>query len=76
MVSCDKRMLLSSGYCVFSHPEIYSGDQSNTSLPATISLNLRFLASRHLFARSADFQACLRPYSADETGGVPLSMKV
>ena len=52
-------MLLSSGYCVFSHPEICSGDQSNTSLPATISRNLRFPARRHRFARNADFQACL-----------------
>src|ERR1700738_907743 len=59
MVSWDTRILLSSGYCVFSHPEICSGDQSNTSLAATISRNLRFPARRHLFARNADFQGCL-----------------
>jgi hypothetical protein len=28
MVSCDTRMLSSSGYCIFSHPEICSGDQT------------------------------------------------
>ena len=59
MVWWDTRMLLSSGYCVFSHPEICSGDQSNTSLPATISRNLRFPARRHLFARNADFPGLL-----------------
>ena len=41
MVSWDTRMPSSSGYCVFSHPEICSGDQSRISLLATISRNLR-----------------------------------
>src|SRR5882757_8432486 len=54
MVSWDTRMLSSSGYCVFSHPEICSGDQSNTSLLATIFRNLRLLARRHLLGRSPD----------------------
>src|SRR5215475_5490990 len=57
MVSWDTRMLSSSGYGVFSHPEICSGDQSRISLLATMSRNLRFTASRHLFGRKAETQA-------------------
>ena len=42
MVSWDTRILSSWGYSVFSHPEIYSGDQSNISLLATMFRNLQF----------------------------------
>src|SRR5260370_34476274 len=71
MVSWDTRMLSSSGYCVFSHPEICSGDQSNTSLLATIFRNLRLLARRHLFGRSPDPQACLSASWAREAERPP-----
>ena len=49
MVSWNTRMVSSSGYWVFSHPEICSGDQSNTNLPATLFRKLRLLARRNLF---------------------------
>ncbi len=38
MVSWDTRMLGSSEYWVFSHPEICSGDQSRISLLATMRI--------------------------------------
>src|SRR6266571_3492968 len=64
MVSWDTRMLWSSGYWIFSHPEICSGDQSNLSLLATTFCNLTWIASRHRLGRKADPQAwesALRP---------------
>src|SRR6266702_1530192 len=54
MVSWDTRMLWSSGYWIFSHPEICSGDQSNISLLATTFCNLTWIASRHRLGRKAD----------------------
>src|SRR6266566_507891 len=57
MVSWDTRMLWSSGYWIFSHPEICSGDQSNISLLATTFCNLTWIASRHRLGRKADSQA-------------------
>src|SRR3981189_449974 len=71
MVSWDTRMLSSSGYCVFSHPEICSGDQSNTSLLATIFRNLRLLARKHLLGRNPDPQAWLSASWAREAAGPP-----
>src|SRR5260370_3417133 len=47
------------GILCLSHPEICSGDQSNTSLLATIFRNLRWLARRHLLGRNPDPQASL-----------------
>jgi hypothetical protein len=52
-------MLASSGYRVFSHPEICSGDQSRISLLATMLRNLRLTASQHFFGRKAESQAWL-----------------
>ncbi len=43
MVSCDTRMLSSSGYWVFSQPEICFGDQSSISLLATMFRNFRLI---------------------------------
>src|SRR6266852_5223780 len=57
MVSWDTRMLSSSGYWIFSHPEICSGDQSNISLLATIFCNLTWIASKQRLGRKADSQA-------------------
>ncbi len=57
MVSWDTRILLSSGYRIFSHPEICSGDQSRISLLATILCNLPLIARRHSLGREADSQA-------------------
>src|SRR6266566_49844 len=80
MVSWDTRLLSSSEYWVFSHPEICSGDQSNISLLATMFRNLRFTARRHLFRRTtnryaeissrtkqAAVAACLPPVDTRET---------
>jgi hypothetical protein len=41
MVSWDTRMLSSSGYWAFNHPEICCGDQSRISLLATMFRNFR-----------------------------------
>ena len=57
MVSWDTRMLSSSGYWIFSHPEICSGDQSRISLLATILCNFTCMARRHALGRKADSQA-------------------
>jgi hypothetical protein len=57
MVSWDTRILSSSGYSVFSDPEICSGDHSRISLLATTSRNLRCRARRHFLGRKADSQA-------------------
>src|SRR5438445_13716289 len=57
MVSWDTRILSSLGYWVVSHPEICSGDQSNSSLLATMFRNLRVTARRHCLGRKADSQA-------------------
>ena len=46
MVSWDTSMVSSSGYWIFSHPEICSGDQSNISLLATTFCNLTWIARR------------------------------
>src|SRR5215469_225722 len=46
MVSWDTCMLSSSGYWVFSQPEICFGDQSSISLLATMSRNFRLLERR------------------------------
>jgi len=56
-IAWDTRMLGSSGYRFFSHPEICSGDQSRTSLLATMFRNLRFVANRQRFGRNAEIQA-------------------
>src|SRR5271168_1384806 len=45
------------GILVVSHPEICSGDQSNSSLLATISRSCSWVASRHRFGRKAESQA-------------------
>src|SRR5216683_396514 len=45
MVSWDTRMLSSSGYRIFSHPETCSGDQSKISLLATMFCNSPVLAA-------------------------------
>ena len=42
---------------IFSQPEICSGDQSNSSLLATMRHSFRLLASKHFLGRSADRQA-------------------
>ncbi|HEY6385010.1 MAG TPA: hypothetical protein VIX91_04935, partial [Candidatus Acidoferrum sp.] len=52
-----QRILSSLGYWVVSHPEICSGDQSNSSLLATISRSCSWIASRHRFGRKAESQA-------------------
>jgi hypothetical protein len=57
MVSWDTRRLSSSGYWIFSHPEICSGDQSKISLLATIFCSFSWMARRHRFGRKADSQA-------------------
>jgi hypothetical protein len=56
MVSWDTRIPSSLGYSVFSHPEIYLGDQSKISLLVT-SRNLWCRARRHLLGREGDSQA-------------------
>ncbi len=50
-------MLSFSGYRIFNHPEICSGDQSRLSLLATIVRNFPWLARRHVLGRRADSQA-------------------
>ena len=50
-------MLSLLGYCLLSHPEICSGDQSRISLLATIKRSFLWLASRQAFGRRASFQA-------------------
>src|SRR5580704_13575876 len=57
MVSWDTRMLSSSGYWVFSQPEICFGDQSRISLLATMSRNLTLLERRQRLGRKAACQA-------------------
>jgi hypothetical protein len=57
MVSWDTRMLSSSGYRIFNHPEICSGDQSRISLLATIVCSFPWMARRHALGRKADSQA-------------------
>src|SRR5271169_1743129 len=57
MVSWDTRRLSSSGYWIFSHPEICSGDQSKISLLATTFCNLPWMARRHGLGRKAESQA-------------------
>src|ERR1700758_3178121 len=57
MVSWDTRMLSSSGYWVFSQPEICFGDQSRISLLATMLRNCRLLERRQGLGRKADCQA-------------------
>jgi hypothetical protein len=58
MVSWDTRMLWSSGYRVFSHPETCSGDQSRSSLLATILRNFTFrLCLQILFIGSGMYSA-------------------
>lgn len=52
-------MLSSSGYWIFSHPEICSGDQSKISLLATILCNLPWMARRRRLGRKADSDFCL-----------------
>src|ERR1700688_2340691 len=46
------------GIPILQPPEICSGDQSKISLLATISRNLRFMASKQRLGRRADCQAC------------------
>src|SRR5580658_7350980 len=46
------------GMPILQPPGICSGDQSKSSLLATMSRNLRFMASRPLLGRKADCQAC------------------
>jgi hypothetical protein len=58
MVSWDTDMLSSSGYWVFSQPEIF-GDQSSISLLATMSCNFRLMENRQHLGRKADRQAWL-----------------
>src|SRR5216683_3817086 len=53
MVSWDTRRLSSSGYWVFSHPEICSGDQSRISLLATIFCNFTWIERRHCLGRKS-----------------------
>jgi hypothetical protein len=55
MVSWDTRMLSSSGYWVFSQPEICFGDQSRISLLATMFRNFRLMERRQRLGRKADF---------------------
>src|SRR5580704_5777249 len=57
MVSWDTRRLSSSGYWVFSHPEICLGDQSRISLLATMFRNFRWMERRQRLGRKADCQA-------------------
>src|SRR5215510_3519354 len=56
MVSWDTRMLSSSGYWVFSQPEICFGDQSSISLLATMFRNFRLIERRQRLGRKADCQ--------------------
>src|SRR5215210_524696 len=63
MVSCDTRIASSSGYRLFSQPEICSGDQSSLSFLATTSRRRSFMASRHLLGRRALCHAFSRPPS-------------
>src|SRR5258708_405198 len=46
MVSWDTRRLSSSGYWIFSQPEICCGDQSRISLLATIFCSFTWIARR------------------------------
>ena len=62
-------MLSSSGYWIFSHPEICSGDQSRISLLATMFRNLRLTASRHFFGRKAESQAGHPHHGRDRPDG-------
>ena len=71
MVSWDTRMLPSSGYSVFSHPEICSGDQSRISLLVTILCSFSWMARRHGLGRKADFQAWSSASLARYTGRPP-----
>src|SRR5580704_15986214 len=57
MVSWDTRRLSSSGYWVFSQPEICFGDQSSISLLATMFRNFRWMERRQRLGRQADCQA-------------------
>src|SRR5580704_13683975 len=57
MVSWDTRMLSSSGYWVFSQPEICFGDQSRISLLPAMSRNLTLLERRQRLGRKAACQA-------------------
>ena len=67
MVSWDTRMLSSSGYWVFSQPEICFGDQSIISLLATMFRNFRLMERRQRLGRKADCQASpLRDGLSDE----------
>ena len=50
MVSWDTCMLSSSGYWVFSQPEICFGDQSSISLLATMSRNFRWMKAGSAWA--------------------------
>src|SRR6266849_1259004 len=71
MVSWDTRMLSSSGYRIFSHPETCSGDQSKISLLATMFCNSPLLARRHRLGRKADSQAWLSASWARYCGRPP-----
>jgi len=71
MVSWDTRILSSSGYSVFSHPEICSGDHSRISLLATTSRDLRRRARRHFLGRKADSQAWSSASCARQAGHPP-----
>src|ERR1700722_13960219 len=57
MVSWDTRRLSSSGYWVFSQPEICFGDQSRISLLATMFCNFGLVERRQCLGRKADYQA-------------------
>src|SRR5260370_30584601 len=67
MVSWDTRRLSSSGYWVFSQPEICCGDQSRISLLATIFRNFTWIERRHRLGRKADSQASLSAWLARYT---------
>ncbi len=53
MVSCDPRLLSSSGCICFSQPAICWGDQSCLSLRATVCRNCALPANLHRFGRRA-----------------------
>src|SRR4030095_10168859 len=71
MVSWDTRMLSSSGYWVFSQPEICFGDQSRISLLATTFRNFRLMERRQRLGRKADCQASSSARLARYAGGPP-----
>ena len=52
-----KRKLSSSGYWIFNHPEICSGDQSRISLLAPMFRNFTWMERRQRLGRTADSQA-------------------